>query len=183
MIKLLRALNGMLGIVPALAWLALLVAALLHGCAVGLQRDRARNQLHALEASTAKAEAVRAKVALEANSNFRKFEHQQAASAVELEHANQKRKAAALLADDYARAADERLRRTIAELDAGARARAMPSAAACPAELAASRREAEGARAVLGACTSRYRELGAAAALDGNDLDTALGYIDLVHGH
>lgn len=181
MIALLRALNGMLGIVPALAWLALLVAALLHGCAIGLQRDRAKSQLQTLQASTAQAETARAKVALEANSNFRKFEHQQAASAAELEYANQKRKAAVATVDRSNRDDVDGLRRDVDRLNATARGVGLPSAAACPGELAASRRAAENARGLLAACTAEYQDLASSAQRDAVDLGTGVGYADLVH--
>lgn len=173
-------LAGLFGLLPGWLWASVVAASVLHGCWVGQQRDGARNELQALQTTVAKAEATRAKVALSANSNFRKFEHQQAASAAELEYENRSRKLAAGAVDRSNLDDVVGLRRDIARLDAVARSSGLPSAAACPAELAASRREAEVARGLHLACAADYQAVASDAQRDAVDLATGVGYADLV---
>lgn len=175
------AIAGFLGLLPGWLWAALVAASVLHGCWLGHQRDGANNALHELQTSTAKAELVRAQVALLANANFRKFEHQQAAAAAELEHANQVRKQAAGGVDRSNRDDVDGLRRDVARLDAAARSGGLPSAAAYPRELAASRRAAENARGLFLACTAEYQDLASGAQRDAIDLGTGVSYAELVH--
>ena len=175
-----KAVSALFGLLPGWIWAALVGASLLHGCWIGHQRDGARNELYRLQTAVAKAENARAKVALEANSNFRKFEHQQAASAAELENANRSRKLAAGTVDRSNLDDVDGLRRDIARLDAAARSSGLPSAAACPAELAASRREAEVARGLHLACAAEYQAVAGDAQRDAIDLATGVSYADLV---
>lgn len=175
-----RAVAAMFGLLPGWIWASLVAGSVLHGCWVGHQRDGARNDLHALQASTAKAETARARVALEANSNFRKFEHQQAASAAELENANRSRKLVAGTVDRSNLDDVDGLRRDIARLNAAARSSGLPSAAACPAELEASRRAAEVARGLHLACAAEYQAVAGEAQRDAIDLGTGVSYADLV---
>lgn len=174
------AVTGVLGLVPGWLWAGLVVASVLHGCWVGQRRDSAVNELHELQAAVAKADAARAKVALDAHANFRKFEHQQAAHAAELENANQTSKLAAAAVDRSNRDDVDGLRRDVARLDAAARGAGLPSAAACPGELEASRRAAENARGLFAACAAEYQDLASAARRDAIDLGTGVGYADLV---
>jgi len=175
-----RAVAALFGLLPGWIWASLVAATALHGCWVGQQRDGARHELHELGLSVARADARRAKVALAANSNFRKFEHQQAASAAELENANRSRKLAAGSVDRSNLDDVDGLRRDIARLDAAARSSGLPSAAACPAELAASRREAEVARGLHLACAAEYQAVAGDAQRDAIDLATGVSYADLV---
>lgn len=174
------AIAGLLGLVPGWLWAGLMAASVLHGCWVGHQRDGANNALHDLQASTAKADLARSQTALLANANFRKFEHQQAAAAVELEHANQVRKQAVAGVDRSNRDDVDGLRRDVAQLDAAARGGGLPSAAAYPGELAASRRAAEVARGLLAACTAEYQSMAEGAQRDAIDLGTGVGFAELV---
>jgi hypothetical protein len=170
--------SKLFNIVPA--WLWLLVLAATYSVWVTHQRDELRRELLQLQASTAKAEAARLELAVMANSNFRKFEHQQAATAAELESANQTRKLAAGAVDSSNRDDVDGLRRDVAKLDLAARASGLPSAAACPGELETSRRSAEIARGLHLACAAEYQELASDAQRDAIDLDTAVKYGDLV---
>lgn len=174
------AITGLFGLLPGWLWAALVGAMALHGCWIGHQRDDARNGLQALQASVDKADLARAKVALEANRNFRKFEHQQAATAAEIENANQTRKVAAQPVVAGNRAIADGVRRDVERLDAAARAGVLPSTAADAAQLAASRRAAEVARGLLAACTAEYVDVAAAAKRDAIDLGTAVEFADLV---
>lgn len=174
------AIVGLFALLPGWLWAGLVAASVLHGCWTGHQRDAARNDLHELQAATAKAESVRAQVALLANANFRKFEHQQAAAAAELEHANQVRKQAAAGVDRSNRDDVDGLRRDVARLDAAARSGELPSAAAYPRELAASRRAAENARRLFLACTAEYQDLASGAQRDAIDLGTGVSFAELV---
>ncbi|MCR8961128.1 hypothetical protein M0765_026390 [Variovorax sp. S2] len=174
------AIAGLFALLPGWLWAGLLAASVLNGCWVEHQRDGAKNDLHELQAATAKAESARMQVALLANANFRKFEHQQAAAAAELEHANQVRKQAAEGVDRSNRDDVDRLRRDVARLDAVARSGGLPSAAAYPRELAASRRAAENARRLFLACTAEYQDLASGAQRDAIDLGTGVSYSELV---
>lgn len=174
------ALAGLFGLVPGWLWACLAAASVLHGCWVGHQRDSATNGLHALQASVAKQEAARAQAASTANANFRKFEHQQAASAAELENANQTAKLAAGTVDRSNRDDVDGLRRDVASLDAAARGGGLPSAAAYPHELAASRRAAEVARGLFAACAAEYQNMASGAQRDAVDLGTGVSYAHLV---
>lgn len=175
-----RAVAALFGLLPGWLWASLVAASVLHGCWVGHQRDSATNGLHGLQAQVAKQEAARAQVALTANANFRKFEHQQAASAAELENANQTRKRAAGAVDSSNRGDVDGLRRDVARLDAAARSGGLPSSAAYPGELAASRRAAEVARGLFLACTAEYQAVAGEAQRDAIDLGTGVSYADLV---
>lgn len=110
----------------------------------------------------------------------RKEEQDAAAAAMkvvrnELEHEKLKNASVARTA-----AAAGGLSRDIAALNAAARGRGLPTAAACPAEFARERDAAITARSLLGACTTEYRAVAEAA--DGTQLKltTALGYIGIV---
>lgn len=174
------AIAGFFGLLPGWLWAALVGASVLHGCWVGHQRDDVTNQLHDVQAAVAKQDAARAQAALTANSNFRKFEHQQAAQSAEIEDVAQSNLAAVRAADDRNRDRVDGLRLDVDRLNAAARSRAVSGSAACASESEASRREAENARALFLACAAEYRELGGAAAVDAVDLGTALKYSDLV---
>ncbi|WP_137860811.1 hypothetical protein [Variovorax sp. 3P27G3] len=174
------AIAGLFGLVPGWLWAGLMTASILHGCWVGYQRDGAVNGLHDLQAATVKADLARAKTALVANANFRKFEHQQAATAAELENANQIRKQAARDVDGSNRDDVDGLRRDVARLDAAARSGGLPSATAYPRELAASRREAQNARGLFLACAAEYQAMAGAAQLDVIDLGTGVSFANLV---
>ncbi len=174
------AITGLLGMLPGWLWAALVAATVLHGCWAGHQRDSAINGLHDLQARVAKQDADRARVALTANANFRKFEHQQAAAAADLENANQTRKLAAGTVDRSNRDAVDGLRRDVARLDAAARAGGLSSAAAHTGELAASRRAAEDARGLFVACAAEYQAMAGEAQRDAIDLGTGVGFADLV---
>lgn len=174
------ALAGLFGMLPGWFWAGLMAASVLNGCWVGHQRDRAANGLHDLEARVAKQEAARAQIALTANANFRKFEHQQAAVAADLENANQTSKLAAGTVDRSNRDDVDGLRRDVAWLDAAARSGGLPSAAAYPRELAASRRAAEDARGLLAACAAEYQAMAGEAQRDVIDLHTGVSFADLV---
>lgn len=176
----LGAIAGLFGLVPGWLWASLLAASVLHGCWVGQQRDGAAKARAELQTAVTKQDAVRAQAALTANANFRKFEHQQAASAAELENANQTRKLAAGTVDRSNRDDVDGLRGDVARLDAAARRAGLPSAAACPGELAASRRAAENARGLFAACTAEYQGMAGEAQRDAIDLGTGVGYADLV---
>ena len=175
------AIAGLFGLVPGWIWASLVAASVLHGCWVGHQRDGARNDFRALETRMAKDDTARSRVALEANSNFRKHEHQLAASAAELEHANQTKKASTAGVDRSNRNDVDGVRSDVTRLDAAARGRELPSAAACPAQLAASRREAEVARGLFAACTAEYQDVASGAQRDAIDLGTGLNYGNLWH--
>jgi len=175
------AIAGLLGMLPGWLWACLMAASVLHGCWVGHQRDGALNGLHELQASVAKQDAARAQAASTANANFRKFEHQQAASAADLENANQTRKLAVGDVDRSNRDNVDGLRRDVARLDAAARSRGLPSAAAYSRELAASRRAAEVARGLFAACAAEYQAVAGAAQLDAVDLGTGVSFANLVH--
>ncbi len=116
----------------------------------------------------------------DANSNFRKFEHQLAASAAEIENANQNRKSAAAGVDRSNRHDVAGVLGDVARLDAAARSGGVPGAAACPAQLEASRREAQNARRLFAACTAEYQDVASGAQRDANDLGTAVEFADLV---
>lgn len=174
------AIAGLFALLPGWLWAALVAASTLHGCWVGHQRDGARNDLHELQASTAKADQGRAQAALVANANFRKFEHQQAATAAELEYANQNRKQAAAGVDRSNRDDLDGLRRDVARLDAAARSSGLPSAAAYPRELATSRRAAESARRLFLACAAEYQGMAGEAQRDVIDLGTGVSFAELV---
>ncbi|MDP9891218.1 hypothetical protein J2W32_000315 [Variovorax boronicumulans] len=174
------AIASLLGLVPGWIWAGLMAASVLHGCWIGHQRDGASNALHELQAAVAKVDLARTQAAFAANSNFRKFEHQQAAAAAELEHANQVRKQAAVGIDRSNRDDVDGLRRDVAQLDAAARRGGLPSAAAYPRELAASRRAAENARGLFLACAAEYQEVAGSAQRDVIDLGTGVGFADLV---
>jgi len=176
----LKALAALFGLLPGWLWASLVAAMAMHGCWVGHQRDSARNDLQALQTKVAKVDLERAKVALEANSNFRKFEHLQAATAAEIENANQKRKAAAQPVAAGNRALAGSVRLDVERLNAIARAGFLPSSAADAGELAASRRAAEVARGLFATCTAEYADLASAAQLDVIDLGTAVEFVDLV---
>lgn len=175
-----NAIAALLGLVPGWLWASFMAASVLHGCWVGHQRDGANNALQALQAATAKVDLARTQTALLANANFRKFEHQQAASAAELEHANQVQKQAAEDVDRSNRGDVDGLRRDIAQLDAAARSGGLPSAASYPRELAASRRAAEKARGLLAACAEEYQGMASAARIDAIDLGTGVSFAELV---
>ncbi|MEZ2293110.1 hypothetical protein [Variovorax sp. RCC_210] len=174
------AIAGFLGMLPGWLWACLVAATVLHGCWVGHQRDGAVNGLHDLQASVAKQETVRAEAASTANANFRKFEHQQAAIAADLENANQTRKQAAGTVDRSNRDDVDGLRRDVARLDAAARSGGLPGAAAYPSELEASRRAAQNARGLFLACAAEYQVVAGAAQHDAIDLGTGVSYADLV---
>ncbi|WP_298702709.1 hypothetical protein [uncultured Variovorax sp.] len=175
------AIAGLFGLVPGWLWAGLMAASVLHGCWVGHQRDGAVNGLRDLQAKVAEQESVRAQVASAANANFRKFEHQQAASAADLENANQTAKLAAGTVDRSNRDDVDGLRRDVARLDAAARSGGLPSAAAYPRELAASRRAAENARGLFVACAAEYQAVAGEARRDVIDLGTGVSYANLVH--
>ena len=175
-----NAIAALLGLLPGWIWAGLMAASVLHGCWVGHQRDGASNALHELRAATAKADMARTQAALLANSNFRKFEHQQTAAAAELEHANQIRKQAAAGVDRSNRDDVDGLRRDVAQLDAAARRGGLPSAAAYPRELAASRRAAENARGLFVACAAEYQDMASGAQRDAIDLGTGVSFAELV---
>ena len=151
------AIAGLFALLPGWLWAGLLAASVLNGCWVGHQRDGAKNDLHELQAAIAKADNARMQVALLANTNFRKLEHQQAAAAAELQHANQVRKQAVAGVDRSNLDDVDGLRRDVARLDAAARSGGLPSAAAYPRELAASRRATENARGLFLACAAEYQ--------------------------
>jgi hypothetical protein len=172
------AIAAFLGLVPGWLWASVVAASVLHGCWVGHLRDGAQNALQQMQTSTAKADLVRSQVALLANANFRKFEYQQAASAAELEHANQVQKQAAAGVDHSNRNDLDGLRRDVASLDAAARSGGLPSAAAYPRELEASRRAAENARRLFLACAAEYQDLASGAQRDAIDLDTGVSFAE-----
>lgn len=174
------AIAGLFGLLPGWVWAGVVAASVLHGCWVGHQRDDANNALHELRTSTAKADLARTQIALLANANFRKFEHQQAAAAAELEHANQVRKQAAVGVDRSNRDDVDGLRRDVARLDAAARSGGLSSAAAYPRELAASRRATEDARGLFLACAAEYQDLASGAQRDVIDLGTGVSYAELL---
>lgn len=174
------AIASLFGLLPGWLWAGLVAASVLHGCWVDHQRDAANNALHELQTSTAKADLARAQTALLANANFRKFEHQQAAAAADLENANQTRKQVAGTVDRSNRDAVDGLRRDVARLDAAARDSGLPSAAAYPRELAASRRAAQDARGLFLACAAEYQAMGRDAQRDAIDLGTGVSYSELV---
>ena len=174
------AIASLLGLVPGWIWAALVASSVLHGCWIGHQRDGANNALHELQAAVAKADLAKTEAALLANANFRKFEHQQAAAAAELEHANQVRKQAAGGVDRSNRDDVDGLRRDVAQLDAAARRGGLPSATAYPRELAASRRAAENARGLFLACAAEYQDVAGSAQRDAIDLGTGVGFAELV---
>jgi hypothetical protein len=135
-----------------------------------------------------KDKVARAAAAAKEVAKAREDEQEKAREAVKGErHAREQaesRAAAAAAAANRATAAVGGLSGNIAALDRAARALDLPSAAACPGEFGRQRDAAIRARALLGACAARHRDLAEAA--DGAvgavtlKLDTALGYIRAV---
>lgn len=176
--------TGVLAIVnlllPKWLLLALLAGALAHGCNTARQRDVARVTLADLRTSVATERADRADVARNAALAFRNQERRDAERAMEIERDLQAQASAAAAAAARAAAAGDGLRGTIDTLNAAARGAGLPTAAACPAELAAERQRAITARELLGSCTAEYRGLAAEADGIALKLDGALAWIDQV---
>lgn len=141
----------------------------------GLRAGRAEVKAQ-WDADTIKRQAA----AITAVKEARKEEQAKAQAAMEVvknEAESQKRAAAA--ATRTAAAAGGVLR-DIASLNAAARSRGLPTAAACPAEFARERDDAIRARELFGSCTAAYRAVAESA--DGLQLklSTALGFIQVV---
>lgn len=119
----------------------------------------------------------RADVAMRAGENFRQQERRDAAKATEIENEARKREKAVAAAADGSKSASAGLSGDIAALDAAARGRGLPSAAACPVEYQRQRDSAIFARSLLNQCSQRYQAVAETADGIRLKLDTALGYI------
>ncbi len=119
-------------------------------------------------------------VALELVAKARKEEQDAAAAAAKnakVEYANEKAQAVAIARSG---AVSVGMSRYIADLNASAIGRGLPTPAACPAEFVRERDDAIRARTALDQCSSRYREVAADGDAVDLKLDTALRYIAVV---
>lgn len=123
---------------------------------------------------------ARQAAATTALARVRKEEQDAAAAAAKnakVEYANEKAQAVAIARSG---AVSVGMSRYIADLNASAIGRGLPTPAACPAEFVRERDDAIRARTALDQCSSRYREVAADGDAVDLKLDTALRYIAVV---
>lgn len=138
---------------------------------------RAAKTLSDERAARAAIDAAASEDRVRASENFRKQERLDAKRAQENEHEANKQAARAAVERERAVRSADGVRELVASLDAAARARGLPSADACPAEVARSRAEAERARGLFSACVAEYRQLAEDAQGIRLTLDVALRFV------